>query len=115
MCIRDSEGARNRHWPFSVAVRPQSLLMLQGKTYSRLSFCALSAIPYWPYRPSAYLRAGATLSANLSPLFKLRVQYLHPSPKRTRAADRLLLGVRDAAPEVCLLYTSPSPRDRTRS
>ena len=52
-------------------------------------------------------------------LDQIREQYGRPihinSGYRTAERNRMVGGKADSAPQTCLLYTSPSPRDRTRS
>ena len=49
---------------------------------------------------------------------KIRVDFMEPTPKTITEEDKLPEGVTEEelkAEYSCLLYTSPSPRDRTRS
>jgi CBS domain-containing protein len=65
--------------------------------------------PRGVHRPKAFLMMRSAMRG-LSPRLGAAVNSSHPSSMRTRAADRLLLGMRDAAPEVAADKKGPSPR-----
>ena len=54
-------------------------------------------------------------SETLEILESLNIRYLSLAAEVTQARIRALLRVKKGFSEACLLYTSPSPRDRTRS
>ena len=85
----------------ALATLPQTQLSAQSSFYS--------SDPLGPADQPQYVNAVAELDTQLSPLELLdALQSIEQNQGRVRKAERW-------GPRTCLLYTSPSPRDRTRS
>ena len=67
-------------------------------------------------KKAAAIIGGGVIGAGWLARFLLNgwdVRVFDPDPEAERKVDEVLLNAKRALP--CLLYTSPSPRDRTRS
>ena len=103
-------GAASDYFGYSVALNNTGVVALVGAYYNDTAGSNAGAA-YIFQPPYVTLTAGGTTTGTAGTV----VNGLTLNPTGTVTNVDLYLGTDAATPTGCLLYTSPSPRDRTRS